>query len=448
MATISRSNLLIILLALVWASALVFLGYVPKQDEFVQIIIPYAIAFGAYLFVVNNVRSYDWRFLVFIAVLTRLLLVFAFPNLSDDIYRFVWDGRLIHMGVNPFSVIPADIAGRSTLLDEGLFNRLNSPNYFSVYPPVSQLVFYLSTIFSSHDLMVEVITMKLILLLFEIGALWGIISLLRVYGLPEHRLLLYVLNPLVVIEIMGNMHFEGVVVCLFIWSVYWLERSGLMKSAVLFALSVLTKLLPMMFAPMIFFHIKGNRRIQYAMMAAVLVIFGFLPFVIGSLGQVTNLGESLDLYLRKFEFNAGLYYVLRWVGYLIYGYNLIHVLGPVLLVTFVLYVGCVTWRYMRNPDEEDLLKYCLFIFTGFLFLSMTVHPWYLIIPMSLCIFTRFRFPILWTGLIFMTYINYAGGGYSEKLWVVGLEYVAVFLYLWWELRKKILDHELFDKNIR
>ena len=78
----------------------------------------------------------------------------------------------------------------------------------------------------------------------------------------------------------------------------------------------------------------------------------------------------------------------------------------------------------------------LLVFTCYLLLSMTIHPWYVIMPVAMCLFTNYRYPILWSGLIMMTYINYADEVYHENLWLVALEYVLVFGFMGWEFWKR------------
>ena len=71
----------------------------------------------------------------------------------------------------------------------------------------------------------------------------------------------------------------------------------------------------------------------------------------------------------------------------------------------------------------------------YLFCATTVHPWYTALPLMLCLFTNFRWPVLWTALITMTYINYSYVDYHENLLVVALEYGVVLLLIGLEWRK-------------
>ncbi|MEK7255452.1 MAG: hypothetical protein AAB316_11950, partial [Bacteroidota bacterium] len=79
---------------------------------------------------------------------------------------------------------------------------------------------------------------------------------------------------------------------------------------------------------------------------------------------------------------------------------------------------------------------CLFAFCIYLACTTTLHPWYLALPVLLCIFTRWRFPIVWSGMIFLTYVNYSYSPYRENLCVVALEYAVVAGWLIFEWRQK------------
>jgi hypothetical protein len=116
---------------------------------------------------------------------------------------------------------------------------------------------------------------------------------------------------------------------------------------------------------------------------------------------------------------------------LITGYNQIAIIGPLLGLSVL--TGVVIYAFKEsNPNIKSLFKAMLFGICMYLFLATTVHPWYTILPLILCIFTSFRFPVIWSGLIFLTYINYSHPVYFENLWIVGLEYSIVFGFMVWE----------------
>ena len=92
----------------VLVAAISYLGIVPAQSDFIQIIISVILAFSAYLYL-SFFDTPSIKVIFAVGILIRIILLFAFPNLSDDIYRFVWDGSLIGLGINPYGSMPSDL---------------------------------------------------------------------------------------------------------------------------------------------------------------------------------------------------------------------------------------------------------------------------------------------------------------------------------------------------
>src|SRR5690606_9581327 len=136
------------------------------------------ILYGWIWFTANDVSSTFW---MYAAVLLRVSLLFAIPALSDDAYRFLWDGHLVAHGYHPFAHVPAYYIDHDielgTLRDD-LFQNLNSPGYFTIYPPIPQFTFWLAAIISPHSIVGGVVVMRLFILAAEIGNLYLIHALL------------------------------------------------------------------------------------------------------------------------------------------------------------------------------------------------------------------------------------------------------------------------------
>ncbi len=123
--------------------------------------------------------------LLIVAVLARLALIPMLPNLSDDIYRFVWDGRLLYQGYDPFAYLPSEImqgVGNviATGIDQELYNQLNSPDYYTIYPPVNQAVFALAAWVSPTSVRDSAIVIRLVIFAAELLTLWLLMQLLPV----------------------------------------------------------------------------------------------------------------------------------------------------------------------------------------------------------------------------------------------------------------------------
>ena len=137
--------------------------------------------------------------------------------------------------------------------------------------------------------------------------------------------------------------------------------------------------------------------------------------------------SSVDLYFRKFEFNASIYYLFRYLGQQISGYNLIRYIGPALAVITLgsnLFLASSKIKYTFS----NFARYGLISWSIYLLLATTVHPWYVITILFFSIFTDIKYPSIWTYLIFMSYVNYSYPKYYENLWWIFLEYA--FLIIW------------------
>ena len=103
------------------------------------------------------------------------LFLFSIPNLSDDFYRFIWDGRLLASGNHPFAQLPVYYIDNNISIqgiDEELFKSLNSPEYFTIYPALSQYVFWLAASLAPHSVYGSVLVIKMVIFAAEIGSLF------------------------------------------------------------------------------------------------------------------------------------------------------------------------------------------------------------------------------------------------------------------------------------
>ncbi len=418
-------------------SGVLLLGFYTGQSDFIRIAAGYSFAFAGYALAIHlSVLKHSWKRMLLLAVVLRAVLIFSFPALSDDVYRFLWDGRLMHLGIHPLRYLPEELMHDNRMVAEQMqeiYTAMNSPHYYTVYPPVAQFVFYVSTfdIFRHPKLMGLI--MKLFLFAGELLTAYGLYRARQMFRLPQWTILLYVLNPLVIVETMGSMHFEGLMIGFLIWSGLAMARKRWSLAGMLFALSVGVKLLPLMFLPALFFFIKSRReRLLFFGSLALLLTLIFLPWISG--GGWEHFMQSLGLYYRKFEFNAGWYYLMRFIGYKMVGYNLIRYIGPAMGLTALGLILLLSYRAKQISNIRRLPVYLLVIYMTFLAFSLILHPWYLLLALLFTVFVPNSVIPAWSYLISWTYINYSYRPYHENLWVVAVEYTLILLLLIWELR--------------
>ncbi|MFY0606266.1 MAG: DUF2029 domain-containing protein [Cyclobacteriaceae bacterium] len=365
-------------------------------------------------------QEISWLELLVVGLGLRLALFLQMPSLSDDIFRFIWDGQLVANGISPYANLPSalKLSGLEGI-DPALFNELNSPEYYSVYPPLNQLIFWLGHFGESY--LTKTNLLRAILLVGELASLLALSTLLKDNPSRNRKLSLFFLNPLLILEVCGNLHFEGLVISFLLLGFLFLKQDKLVATGISVGLAIGTKLVPIIFLPALVFKYWFRKGLIISGIAAMILLMSFIPFLNES--TISGMQSSLDLYFRNFEFNASVYFLAREIGYWITGYNMIHIIGPMLsMATFASIMAVVFWGLKKRWSVEII---CLFSLSLYLLLATTVHPWYVLPLMALGILSGYYYPLVWTGIIFVTYFGYTENGYElSPLWIV-LEYVIV-----------------------
>ena len=173
--------------------------------------------------------------------------------------------------------------------------------------------------------------------------------------------------------------------------------------------------------------------VLYYLLLGTVIVLGFSPFYSAMI--FSNFSESIGLWFQKFEWNASIYYVVRWIGFQVKGYNIIEIAGIALsIVTFLL---IFILAFLRNvKSERAMITSMLFAVTIYLLFSTTLHPWYLAIPLALSVFTEYRYVIIWSAVGILSYFAYSQPNFQENLWVIAVEYVLVLGYFILEFGNK------------
>ncbi|HEY9185614.1 MAG TPA: glycosyltransferase 87 family protein [Salegentibacter sp.] len=420
-------------------------AYNLDRSDFIKLISLYGGLFFMNFRLIQLEKINFWS-LASLALLYRLIFLFALPNLSQDFYRFLWDGKLILEGINPYLHKPSELIGNFQGIWTELYKGMGSlsQSNFTSYPPVNQLIFAISALLGGKTILGSVMVMRVLIILADFGILFFGKKLLQRLHLPKHQIFWYILNPFIIIELTGNLHFEGVMLFFLIFSLYLLHKGKWLASAVLLGVSVSVKLIPLIFLPLLWNYFKNNKRtenpdisrlsfkklLSYYFIVGLTILISFLPFI--SSEFIANFSSSIALWFQKFEFNASIYYVVRWIGFELKGYNIIATAGKVLAVlTFFIILRLAFLK--KNQTMPGLITSMLFGIAAYFFLSTTVHPWYLVTPLLLSVFTKYGFMILWTGLVFLSYYAYSNPEFKENYWLLGIEYFFVFGLLIFEI---------------
>lgn len=231
--------------------------------------------------------------IVAIAVAARLTLAPVLPTLSTDVYRYVWDARVAHAGISPY-LFPPSAQELEPLRDGEVFPKLNHPTWRTIYPPGAQAFFQVVYRFRPDS----VLAMKAALGLAELAGLAAVYGLLRASGRPASQLVIYAWNPLVLFEVWGMGHLEGLVLPAVAGAAWAALRARYATAGVLLGLGTLVKLYPavlLSLLPMAAWPAAGSAFV-------VVTLLGYAPaWIAGS----PVLG-SLPRYVSEEYFNPGL----------------------------------------------------------------------------------------------------------------------------------------------
>ena len=376
-----------------------------------------------------------------LALIARLIAAFILPTLSDDVYRFVWDGKLIATGNNPLLTTPnnylASIINNTnnyTYLTT-LHAKINHPQFYTCYPPLMQVVFFIGAFLGGKSIFASIVIIKLIV---ATGDMFGVVFL---YKLLQHfkqntkLVILYALHPLVIVEGAGNGHFEVIQVALLLGSIYFLFVKKLWFAAILWAFAIVTKLIPLMLLPLCLRYLGLKKGLLFSIMAISIAVITFLPFL--SQTSIAGFSKSLNLYFRNFEFNASIYYLARRVGWWVKGYNYISFIGPFLMLLFLLLYAIIA---LKNKSLTDLafLKIIVLVFTLYYLFATTVHPWYIINLLPFAIITNQKYVWVWVSAAFLSYNAYSNTPFYENIGIIIVEYLTVVLAYFYFNKKAVI----------
>ena len=412
--------------------------------EFWKLFGLYSVCFGVYLIFCARAAAWPFSFgrIVLVALGLRVLLLLAMPNLSDDFYRFVFDGQLIRFGINPYLYLPSEsfamLAIEKTPYWETLLLEMNSERYYSIYPPLHQLFFWLSAL-AGESLLANVIVLRSFILLFEAFNLFLISRILAQWELPQSKLWLYALNPLVILELTGNLHFEGMVLTGLLAMVYFMGKRKPITAIHSWLFAVGVKLLPLIHAPLVLLSIHKKDRSKVIVILVLVMLMLLSPLFFGD--AYLNFWSSFRLYQSSFEFNASIYYLLRWLSGFWLDYNPIQKLGPILNGIALIGVLCVSIR-VKVGGIKDLVKSMVWVYLIYLLLQTTIHPWYLIPAFGLGILVKDRIFLIWTWLVFFSYHAYGREHVEEQAIFLVCQYAVLLILILWRFKSKFafLNH--------
>ncbi len=290
-----------------------------------------------------------------VAIVARGALLPLAPLHSNDVYRYLWDGRLIVDGQDPYNTTPssAELA-REHAAYPGLYEHIDRPTVPTMYPPLDLGLFALAALVDSHD----ILGIKAIAVLGDLAALGLILVALRRAGLPLGRAALYAWSPLVITEFAHAGHAEGWVIAALVASLAAFEARRPFLGALGLAVAVLAKIYPLALIPIFFNRFKSSR---FEAIAVALVVAGYAPFYLWHGHALGFLGA----FALSTHFNDSFHIVLGNAG------------------SLLVFAGAVFAAALAGRRGADRVALTIAVVLAYLLLAPSVFPWYLTVFVAL-----------------------------------------------------------------
>lgn len=417
---------------LLYIFALVYLSYGIQQDSFLQTFSVYTLAFVSYLYCIRVRQRHTLKTWLWIALALFIIPLFSIPPLSPDTYRFLWDGELVTLGIHPYSYTPNELMEGNQLVNSSEYMQflydnttdLSKKNY-TIYPTVHQLYFLIPAFLTDHFL-----TSLLILRVMMLGTLiFGVKYFMRILSLfntSAQNVVLLILNPILIIEVMGNLHFEGIMLSWLLPGIYYIMKKEWLKSSFFWAVAINIKLTPLILLPFLLRYLGLKISMKFYVATFISTVGLLLIYMWPSVFM--NFLQSLTLYFDNFEFNAGIFYLTKWIASFFVEGNPTLIVGPALSVLAFLSILFIAF-YRPIYSGKALLNRMMWGYVIYLLLATTVHPWYVVLPLGLAVFNANLGVILWTLLIMLSYGFY---GFENSVWsylLIASEYLILIAFL-------------------
>ena len=346
----------------------------------------------------------DIKWLLFVAVLARVLLLDAGSYASNDVDRYLFDGRIVVEGLDPYRV--SHDAPQLQSLREVWQPPNEHAKYVTLYPPLALALFSAAASFGhEHALLVW----KLIVLSASLGTLFIGVSVLAYAGKLQH-LSLIAFSPLLILEANIGLHIDAISCLAVISAIYLWQRQRVFFTGVVIGLGMVIKVVPIMLLLPLLFTLPTIK-------SAIKLILGALICVVGVYTITLSLGlhpvGSIGVFFEKWRFAAPLFVALDPI---LSGY---HILIVMLGFASLLSLFIAGWMWFHRAE---ILNKQRLIFSAAqlamaipLLISPVIFPWYLMPLIPLLALAPNRYLVAWTLLMPLTY-EVLNGFLSERLW--------------------------------
>ncbi|UCH82824.1 MAG: hypothetical protein JSW50_10125 [Candidatus Latescibacterota bacterium] len=353
---------------------------VRRIPEFLVLFFLFFAVYCGAIFVLSRVTISTTKLVAFVigvAVLCRLVFLVQTPSLSTDIYRYLWEGRVIAAGHNPFAIAPQ--APELEPLRDKNFEGVSHKHMQTIYPPLSQALFFLGAVV--HP---SLTTLKAIFVIFDLATLAIIILLLRAKRRQLAMCAVYAWSPLVILEISHSGHLDSVGIFFLVLAVYLFEKRRAFAVTSALALSFLAKFFAILLTP---FFLFKKRHVTWLVPFVLIAVIGFLPFA----GAGDKLFSSLGTYSRHWEFNSALFSLAT------------RIFGHPHWIRILFFGAVVVYSVVQGYRRSSFIEYVRRVIALALLLAPTFYPWYLCWLIPFLVFSPKRSWMYLSGAAVLSY---------------------------------------------
>lgn len=413
------------ILVLLLSILFVYFGYFSSTTDFVMLPIIFAVSFGIYFYLIfftqdkNEVNALLW-----FSILFRLIFLFAIPILSTDYIRYIFDGQLILNGYNPYLFNPASILANNTPIPSNLFGDFFAPltnnEVYSTTFPMVHFVSIFSALFTNVHPLISIVILRIPIIIADFVLIKFLIKLLDKLNLSYSSLLVYALNPLVIIGLTGNISFIGVMLCFFAIGLYFIIHNKWINSIFFFTLAATSSIFTFLLIPLVFKKLQLAKSIAFVLIITAIFSLFWLPFYHEQfLDTILN---NISSNLLGSANNFGLKHVIDSFT------------GEANIIIPVLFgVALISISISRASDWISILKGMMFCLTAFILLNYTIEPYYFVLLVFFsALIHQYHYAIIWSLFAIVNYPIFEPF-LATHYWVMPMEYSILLLLFLLEL---------------
>lgn len=296
------------------------------------------------------------------AAVARAVAMTCPVNLTTDILRYVWDGRIQLGGFNPFLHVPADpvLAQYQGWVEFANINQKDTS--VTIYPPVAQMVFLLSArLFDTIE------GMRLVMAGFEALTIWATMRWLETDGLPRERVVIYAWHPLPIWEFSSQGHIDSVAVAFMMLMVLAAARRRQGLAGLALGLAFSAKYFPIALVPALWRKWDWRMPAAFAVTTAIV----YLPYWWTAGPRVIGF---LNRYLDNEGYGSGYGFHVIW---LLRDFKIGDMAGRTYVVASLLILAALAlWAFVARRRDDIRPDAMVVIAAAFIWLTSPHYPWY------------------------------------------------------------------------